>query len=296
MPRCRNSRNRLRPHQGRCPTSPVGLPANYEVVRSGDITVDDKTFLASAFQSPIVPDSTEFAEGDKAPMRYHVQQEVWNTIWRRRGIYFLTVFASIHLAVYPLYRDSYAFEEHRTPLRMISNFLRMLGSFLPPVASHWLDAYARDPPWFLMSASLVVFLTWVSVRLRGSINDRMRAIWYRFLPGTTQPPKLAPSVSWGRRLFGWLFVGGLLYLAFYPTFVNVGFLNGLLLPSHTAHVALLNYIAQPVHFIIWAFLIIRYMPAGLSSGFERGRSIRMGFAFSGTGSRHSRRRLAFCLA
>ena len=248
---------------GAHPYAPIGLPGSYEVVRSGDITVDEATYLASPFQSDIIPNATPPAEGDLASMRHDAQQEVWNTVWRRRGIYFLTVFASVHLAVYPLYRDSYAFEEHRTPLRMISNFIRMLGSFLPPVASNWLDPYARDPPWFLLSASLVVFLTWTSVKLRGSINDRMRAIWTEFLPGTTRPPKPAPSVNWLRLLLGWLFVAILVYLAFYPTFMNVRFLNGLLLPSHTAHVALLNYIAQPVHFIIWAFLILRYMPARL---------------------------------
>jgi uncharacterized protein (DUF2235 family) len=244
---------------GAHPYAPIGLPARYEVVRSGDITVDRETFLPSPFQSTIVANAALLAEGDKAPVRHDVQQEVWNTVWRRRGIYFLTVFASIHLAVYPLYRDSYAFEEHRTPLRLISNSMRMLGSFLPPVASHWLDAYARDPPWFLMSASLVVFLTWSSVKLRESINDRMRAIWIRFLPGTAQPPKPAPPANWAQWLFRWLFVGGLLYVVFYPTFMKVGFLNGLRLPL-TAHVALLNYTAQPVRFIIVTFLFIRYVP------------------------------------
>jgi uncharacterized protein (DUF2235 family) len=243
---------------GAHPYAPIGLPASYEVVRSGDITVNRETFLPSPFQSTIVANTALLAEGDKAPVRYDVQQQVWNTVWRRRGIYFLTVFASVHLAMYPLYRDNYPFEEHRTPLRLISNFIRMLGSFLPPVASHWLDAYARDPGWFLMSASLVVFLTWCGVSLRESINDRMRAIWIRFLPDAAQPPKPAPPANLGQRLMQRLFVGGLLYVALYPTLMQVG-LTSLRLPL-TPHVALLYYTAQPVRFIIIAFLFIRYVP------------------------------------
>jgi uncharacterized protein (DUF2235 family) len=67
--------------------APMGLPDRYAVVRTGDRTIR--------------PLGTDTAESPVSAAKRHAEQEsVWNVVWRRRAIYFLTVFASLYTAVY----------------------------------------------------------------------------------------------------------------------------------------------------------------------------------------------------
>src|SRR6185312_16468984 len=130
------------------------------------------------------PNARAIAEGEQAKDRHAAQEAIWDIVWRKRAIYFLTVFVTGYLLLYPLLRDSYAFQELRTPLRMVSDTIRLIGAVLPGLASRWIDAYARDPAWFLIWAGLVAFLIWIGVRLGQSISDRMRLLWSEYLPAT----------------------------------------------------------------------------------------------------------------
>jgi hypothetical protein len=240
--------------------APIGFTEDYEVVQSGDVTVNPKTFIGEAAPSTINPNNPAVAEGPDAALSRHTEQQgVWNAVWRRRAIYFLTVFASAFLLTYPLYRDSYAFEESRTRLRIVSDTIRLLGTFLPSISSRWLDAYARDPAWFLVAAGLVGFLTFVSASLGGSITDRMRLIWTRYLPGANLAPKtIAPSGIPSRVVRG-IFAAILLYLACYPIFREIEWLHWLRLQG-ALDIVVMKLTAQPVRFIIWAFLIFYFLP------------------------------------
>ena len=84
---------------------------------------------------------------------------------------------------------------------------------LPGLATRWIDAYARDPAWFLVWVFLVAFLTWISSRLAGSISDQMRLLWTKYLPASNKPaaPR-APRVA--SPLKSILFVGIIVYLLF----------------------------------------------------------------------------------
>jgi hypothetical protein len=70
--------------------------------------------------STIEPNSATIAEGAQASARHAAQEDIWDLVWRKRTIYFLTVFVTGYLLLYPLLRDSYAFQELRSPLRMLS--------------------------------------------------------------------------------------------------------------------------------------------------------------------------------
>ncbi len=137
--------------------APIGFPEDYEVVESGDVTVNPKTFIGEAAPSTINPNNPAVAEGPDAALSRHAEQQgVWNAVWRRRAIYFLTVFASAFLLMYPLYRDSYSFEESRTRLRIVSDTIRLLGTFLPSSgvvsgrrrARRLSDIRQHQPRWF----------------------------------------------------------------------------------------------------------------------------------------------------
>jgi uncharacterized protein (DUF2235 family) len=243
--------------------APIVFPADYEVVRSTDakVSYSDTGPTISNVTSTIEPNDNKIAEGDAAAKRHVAQEDIWDIVWRKRAIYFLTVFVTGYLLLYPLLRDSYAFQELRSPLRMVSDTIRLIGSVLPGLASRWLDAYARDPGWFLVWAFLVGFLTWISARLAGSINDRMRLLWTKYLPASNQPAAPRPPMV-ASPLQSILFVGVIGYLLFYPLFGKIpGF--GLLLLPKQADELLLAYTAEPVRSVLIAFLVIYFLPGPL---------------------------------
>src|SRR5262249_15237320 len=104
-------------------------------------------------------------------------EEIWNYVWRRRIIYFTTVFASLYLAIYPLSRVIPPSGEFDNGLSLVSGAVRSLGQVLPSALSLWIDAYARDPSHFLVLGALVVLLIWLGVWLGSKIKDRMERVW-----------------------------------------------------------------------------------------------------------------------
>jgi hypothetical protein len=65
-----------------------------------------------------------FEKEDSAERRCLAQEEVWNVVWRRRFIYFITVFASFYIVIFPLATKVEASAEnvslcdrYRTPAR-----------------------------------------------------------------------------------------------------------------------------------------------------------------------------------
>ncbi|HEY0329889.1 MAG TPA: DUF2235 domain-containing protein [Rhodopseudomonas sp.] len=240
--------------------APIVLPADYEVVTSTDVLVSPKPPPPIApILTNVEPNSAALAEGkDSGTLRHGAQEEVWDYVWRKRAIYFLTVFATGYLLLYPLFRDSYPFQELRTPFRWASDTIRLVGTVLPGLASRWIDAYARDPAWFLVWALLVAFLTWVSAKLAGSIKDRMRLLWIKYLPASNSPaaPKSPPVSSLPAST---LFVGVILYLLCYPLFGWGWGLGWLALPE-PANDILLDYTAQPVRVVLATFLVVYFLP------------------------------------
>jgi len=242
--------------------APIGFPKDYEVVRSSDPYVNywPSGPMISDTKVTIGPNEFAVSEGQPSIDRHKAQEDIWDIVWRRRAIYFLTVFVTGYLLLYPLFRDSYPFQELRTPFRFLSDTIRIIGNFLPGMASRWIDSYARDPAWFAVWALLVAFLIWISARLKVSINDGMRILWTRFLPDSNKPeePKIPQVASPIQTV---LFAGTILYLFLYPEFEHP-LLNWLRLPEGYERV-LLTYTAQPVRAVLGAFLVFYFLPSGI---------------------------------
>jgi uncharacterized protein (DUF2235 family) len=105
--------------------APIVLPKTYELVRY------DGTILS--------PNQNTYEPPNCATLRSTDQEAVWNLVWQRRVIYFLTVFASLYLASYPLYHKTPKTGEFETPLRQVSDTIRILKTFLPDAATLWVD-------------------------------------------------------------------------------------------------------------------------------------------------------------
>jgi len=144
--------------------APVGLPPAYEI-----LTYEEKI---------VSPDKSRYETSESAKQRETTQETVvWSSVWRRRVIYFLTVMASTYLLVYPLTSSLPASAELMSRLRPLSDIIRMVGMALPGAATRWINAYARDPLWFVLCAGLVALLLWLSASLHGRIVDQMRTAW-----------------------------------------------------------------------------------------------------------------------
>jgi uncharacterized protein (DUF2235 family) len=238
--------------------APIGLPDDYEIVTTTDVilslTPPPPLETVKSSVGPNVPTLGEGSSGAKARCAH--QESVWDTVWRKRGIYFLTVFATGYLLTYPLYRDGYDFQEHYTPLRLVSDAIRLVGTFVPRFFYRWLDAYARDPFWFVACVALVVFLTMVGSRLVGSINDRMRAIWTAYLPMSNKPP-ITRTPSWPITPYvvGILWTVPVLYLFCYRWLGNswLHWSGWLQLPS-PYHEELLLCTSAPIRYVLIIFL------------------------------------------
>lgn len=239
--------------------APIGLPGRYEIVTTGDASYDGESHPPVVVPTATVePNTQPPAEGINAPARNAAQEIVWDLAWRRRAIYFLTVFATAHLLLYPLYRDSYLFQELRTRLRLVSDTIRLIGTVLPQIADRWLNAYARDPAWFLVSVLLVIVLTKIGISLRQSMNDRMRRLWSASMPNSNVPPAL-PKIErrWSfKRVFA---AAGIMYILLYCAGHAWSWFQPLRLPG-MADQAFVTYTALPVPLILAAVLLFCFLP------------------------------------
>lgn len=143
--------------------APIGIPREYEVLT----------------ETGIAPQSN-YESTDDVDQRCDAQKFIWNQVWRRRLIYFITVFASVYVALYPLVVTTDSSGEFATRLTLVSAGIRALNAVLPSALSLWVEAYARDPSHFLLLGFLVVLLIWLGVKLGTRIEERMERIWRRF--------------------------------------------------------------------------------------------------------------------
>jgi uncharacterized protein (DUF2235 family) len=133
------------------PCAPLGIPAKYEVV------TDTGQILPAA--------GNPYESTTASQAREKVQESVWNTVWLRRIVYFLTVLASGTLLIFPLLKSLPASDEFSSPVRWLSDLIRLAGSFLPSIADPWLNGYARSPITFAVLVATLAAFTFAGIRL-----------------------------------------------------------------------------------------------------------------------------------
>jgi len=144
--------------------APVGLPRTYDVVREADGAI-------------LTPSQFGLEQEQEAKARGDAQEHVWNDIWKRRIVYFATVGATLWLLVFPLVSAARPEDEFTSPVRWISDLIRIVGAFLPGFLKPWIDGYARAPISFVLLALLVGGLMWWGTRIASRISVSMGTIW-----------------------------------------------------------------------------------------------------------------------
>jgi type VI secretion system (T6SS) phospholipase Tle1-like effector len=140
--------------------APIGIPQTYQVLTDAGLQPQ------GAYETPAA-----------AKARCAAQEDIWNQVWRRRIVYFITVFATIYIVLYPLAVAVDSSGEYSTRLSLVSGAIRAIGQVLPGVFSLWIDAYARDPSHFIVLGSLVAVLILLGVKLGRTIEDKMERVW-----------------------------------------------------------------------------------------------------------------------
>jgi uncharacterized protein (DUF2235 family) len=141
----------------------IGLPAQYSIFH------DDGT---------VAPQGGPSDMPVNAGVRHQQQQQVWNVVWWRRVFYFLTLAATLHLVLFPLFHPIDTSGAYTTRLRFIPELLGVASEFLPGfVKVYWLNYYASNPATFAVSVLVLAALIGISGRLATTVRDRMLTTW-----------------------------------------------------------------------------------------------------------------------
>ena len=140
--------------------APIVLPERFDVV---------------SHQGAIIPDGA--IPAGQARSRALRQEKVWDWVWGRRIVYFLTVFASLYLAALPLIEKWWPGPGPAGPAEIVVPVIDLVAAFLPSLVAPWLNAFRNSPGRFLVGVLLVGGLIYAGARMQGHIRDLMRQIW-----------------------------------------------------------------------------------------------------------------------
>jgi hypothetical protein len=116
--------------------------------------------------------------------RSTVQNDVWNWIWLRRIVYFLTAFATAFVAFIPffvIYAPGFGRE---TVGSFVNPLVNAAASFLPAFLTPWFVAFRNAPGFVLIGVIAVGVLMVFGTNLQQTIRDVSRVAWHA--PNTHQ--------------------------------------------------------------------------------------------------------------
>lgn len=159
--------------------APISLPPNFSVVRIDGSIVNLEQYLTQMNAKPgnnnVSAPPKRWMKGFRA-----AREDVYNTVWRRRVAYFLTLFVSLALAAMPLFAPAQA--SCTETLCVVSRHITLLDYVLPSFASTWTSSFATNPNLFLpLLLALLICMAW-GKRLDTMIRDKMRRVWYSVTP------------------------------------------------------------------------------------------------------------------
>ena len=114
---------------------------------------------------------------EQALWRAHRQEAVWDLVWKRRVIYFATMFGFIFLLGMPLLQRVCPGLGAGSPFAFLVPVVDAAARYLPNLLKPWFDAFRDAPERLFAGAAFVGLLSMYGSSLQGRIRDRMRVIW-----------------------------------------------------------------------------------------------------------------------
>jgi uncharacterized protein (DUF2235 family) len=149
--------------------APIGFPGKYAVVTDDDAPGGCNEILLQ--NNPY--EKTQ----EQINRRFLLQERLWNYVWLRRVVYFLTVAASIHLVAFWLFHGKEKEDEFTSSIRLVSETVRLVESLLPGWFHWWADYYATNPWWLVIGVAVLALFIAIGSSLGSKIADEMRVIW-----------------------------------------------------------------------------------------------------------------------
>jgi uncharacterized protein (DUF2235 family) len=115
---------------------------------------------------------------DPGRPRAHVQDDVWNWVWLRRVVYFLTVFATLFVAGIPFFVIYFPGFGLASVGGFVNPVVNAAASFLPGFLGPWFDAFRNAPGFVLAGAVAVLTLMYLGANLQRTVRDVARIAWH----------------------------------------------------------------------------------------------------------------------
>ena len=123
---------------------------------------------------------------DPGRPRSAVQDDVWNWIWLRRVVYFLTASATAFVAFIPFFVIYWPEFGRAAVGGFVGPLVNAAASFLPSVLEPWFVAFRDAPGFVLIGVIAIGILMWIGTNLQETIHDVSRLAWHTPTPHT--PP------------------------------------------------------------------------------------------------------------
>ena len=164
--------------------APVNLPAVFEMVPSlvqGGTNAPPLIGAELRARLGVAEPGRKIApaRAERAKERYARQEVIWDWVWARRVVYFLTLFLTIGLVTMPLWVG----EAPRAPFftdgrAWIGGLLSGVGAVLPPFLRPLTDAWSSNPFYFLLLLLPILGLLRAGIRLERILRDHSRRLWW----------------------------------------------------------------------------------------------------------------------
>jgi uncharacterized protein (DUF2235 family) len=162
--------------------APISLPRRLRLVRRAARTphADRLPALPDALETDLdslADEARDLPKRESEP-RDDPLDRVWNIVWARRVVYFLTVILTLVLIVVPLQPpDTCGVLGCGDDRLSLSPLTSLAKGFLPGFTHGWLDAWSANPWWVLLLAGGISVSMWLGARLEGRATDLVRHAW-----------------------------------------------------------------------------------------------------------------------
>jgi hypothetical protein len=173
---------------------PIGIPLVYDLVlRNGTIIpgpyeavkdADGETKVVTT-KTRGKPTSQYLEDGDPAQLRATGMEAVWNIVWWRRIVYFLTLFSTLYLVALPLPGLANLSTQKSFPdltaclTTYLEPILTVTGYLVPDwVGKTWLSKFGEEPVLFLIGLVCVAVSMLFGLWQEETIRSRAGEIWH----------------------------------------------------------------------------------------------------------------------
>jgi hypothetical protein len=170
--------------------APLTLPLDYDVV------LDDGRIVPG-----VAPTGAQETPA-LARQRCMQQDRLWDLVWRRRWLYFVTIFVTLAVIAVPLVVPR-AWLDWGGWTHIGQPAIAVLAAFLPDFLSGWLDGYRVNPLLLVVLLALAIYLGARGARREREMRAAMHELWSQSLRGGPGPSKELPSGALNKRASAW---------------------------------------------------------------------------------------------